>query len=63
MFNQNMIIFLYKVIGSVIHSFIDNFFDYMVILQHKLSDYEKKFKIKNFNDLSGLGVEICLIMH
>ena len=37
---------MYKVIGFVIHSFIDNFIciDFLGILQNKLSAYDNKFE-------------------
>ena len=41
-FDHNIKTVVYKVIGYVIYSFIDNFIylDYMCILQHKLYAYE-----------------------
>ena len=62
-FHNNMKTVLYKVIGSVIYSFIDNFIclDYMGILQHNLSAYNNKFEKTKFNDLSVLGIPKTLM--
>ena len=48
---------VYKLIGSVINEFIDNFIclDYLGILQLFLFSYDNKFE-KKFNNLSGLVV-------
>ena len=43
-FDHNIKTVVYKVIGYVIYSFIDNLIclDYLCILQERLYDYEKK---------------------
>ena len=62
MFYHNRMTVVYKVIVSVIYSYVDTFIciDYMGILQHKLSTSDKKFK-NNFNDFSGLGIPEILM--
>ena len=57
MFYHKEKIVVYKLIGSVINEFIDNFIclDYLGILQLFLFSYDNKFE-KKFNNLSGLVV-------
>ena len=63
MFYHNRTTAVYKVIWSVIYSFIDDFMclDYLVVLQNKLSAYNNRFEKAKFNDLYGLGITEILM--
>ena len=57
-FYHNIKTVLYKVMASVIYSFVGNLIclDYLVILQQNLSAYNNRFGKTKFNDLSGLVI-------
>ena len=54
---------MYKVIGAVIYTIIDNyiFIDCLVILQYKLSKHDNKFEKIKFKNISGLGIPDILM--
>ena len=63
MIYENRDTLMYKVIGSVIYTIIDEYIclDYLGLLQEKLSKHDDKSKNAKFNNLSGLGIPDILV--
>ena len=58
MFYDNSKIMMYKLIGAVIYTIIDNYicFEYLGFLEDNLSKHDNKFENTKFKKKSGLGI-------
>ena len=54
---------MYKVIGSVIYTIINNYIciGYMIMMQDNLSNHDNNFKNTKLNNVSGLGIPDVLM--